>query len=125
MGKTGPKPHEPTPESRARAEELSGLGLPQDMIARRMGIAEMTLKNYYAEELKNGSAKATEAVAATLFQKAIGGDITALIFWMKVRAGWSEKNVVEHNHSHVHKIEREIVEAPKPVIDITPTRSLQ
>jgi hypothetical protein len=45
-----------------------------------------------------GAAKATAAVAQTLFKMASSGQCpAATIFWMKTRAGWRETNVVMHS----------------------------
>ena len=84
--------HRPTPESIRQAEELSGYGLPQDMIARVLGIGERTLQKYYMDALKNGEAHATAKVAQTLFNKAtVHEDLGACIFWLKARAKWRER----------------------------------
>lgn len=95
MGKRGPKAHEPTADQRQIVEMGAALGFTQIEIARRIGIGEDSLRKYYREELDNGAFKATMKVGASLFNKAIGGDTAAQIFWMKTRAGWSEKQKLE------------------------------
>jgi hypothetical protein len=90
---------EPTPEHRRQAETLAGLGLPHKHIARILGCSEPTLRKYLSDELASGDAKATAKVAQNLFQIATSGKskeaVTAGIFWMKVRANWTEKVKVE------------------------------
>lgn len=88
--------HEPTDEMRAKIEALAGYGLPQDMIGRCVGLSESTVKKYYTEEMRVGTAKASAQIAQTLFKKAMAGDTASLIFWTKARMNWSEKHIIEH-----------------------------
>ena len=60
-----------------------------------MGINNDTLKKYYSEELEKGRIEANAAVAGTLYEKAKQGDTPSMLFWLKTRAGWSEKNTTE------------------------------
>ena len=93
---TGRQPHRRTPESRAQAETLSGLGLPLDQIAALMGICDVTLAKYYHAELKVGKARACAAVADTLFNRATKEkDTTAMIWWSKAQMRWTER----HEHT--------------------------
>jgi hypothetical protein len=59
-----------------------------------MKLGSDTLLKYYADELVLGDAKATAKVAQSLFNKAVGGDVASMIFWMKARAKWSERQVL-------------------------------
>tara|TARA_R110002049_G_scaffold281333_1_gene460850 strand:+ start:14143 stop:14532 length:390 start_codon:yes stop_codon:yes gene_type:complete len=88
--------HKPTKAQLGQVEAMAGYGIPQADIARVVGIDLKTLHKHYRHELDVGSAKATAEVAKTLYEQAIGGNIAALIFWMKARAGWSEKFRLEH-----------------------------
>jgi hypothetical protein len=36
-------------------------------------------------------------VAETLFRQAVGGNITAAIWWSKCRMGWRERQEIEHS----------------------------
>ena len=83
--------HRPTAESRAYAEKLGGLGLPQEQIARLLNIDPVTLRKYYADDLERGSSSATANVAGALYRAAMEGNTTAQIFWLKVRAKWRER----------------------------------
>lgn len=85
--------HAPTEESRAMVESLSGFGIPQDEIARLVGIDPKTLRLHYAAEIELGGIKATAKVAQNLFNMACRPTregLQAAIFWLRVRAGWSE-----------------------------------
>lgn len=77
----------------------STIGTPQGTIAQIIGIDDKTLRLYYREELDLATAKANATVGGALFNKAKGGDTTAMIFWMKTRAGWRETHVVDHSSS--------------------------
>src|SRR3954447_25384099 len=83
-------------EDRNQAEMLSGIGLPHRQIAVLIGCDEKTLRKHLGEELQGGDAKETAKVAQCLFSKAMSGDTASMIFWMKVRAGWSERVIQEH-----------------------------
>jgi hypothetical protein len=83
----------PTTQQRRQAETMAGCGIPHADIARAIGVAPMTLRKHYRDELDLGHVKATAKVAANLFRTASGTGpkaVTAAIFWLKCRAGWSE-----------------------------------
>ena len=96
--KTKP-PHKPTDAERQLVQLHSTIGTRQDVIASIVGIDAKTLRKHYREELDNASAKANATVGGALFNKARGGDTTAMIFWMKTRAGWREKQEIDHTSS--------------------------
>lgn len=84
--------HQPTEATRATVEALAGVaGLRQAEVAAYIGITEKTLRRHYRGELDRATVTAVAKVAESLFQKAIGGDVTAMIFWLKARAGWTDK----------------------------------
>ena len=91
-----PSLHEPTPEQRHIVQLHATIGTPQEDIAKVIGIDPKTLRLHYRDELDLASAKANAVVGGALFNKAKAGDTTAMIFWMKTRAGWKETAVVEH-----------------------------
>ena len=82
----------PTDSERKQVEALSGYGLPIDQIGAlvRDGIHIDTLRAHFGTELVSGKAKANGQVGKTLFQKAMGGDTTAMIWWTKSQMRWSE-----------------------------------
>lgn len=87
-----PKPHKPTPQSRERVLNMAIAGFSQDLIRQALKIgSKSTLLKYYRDELTTGSMEATAEVAGHLLDKVRNGDTTAMIFWMKTRAGWREK----------------------------------
>jgi hypothetical protein len=82
----------PTDKERQQVEALSGYGLPIEQIAVlvRDGIHVDTLRAHFQNELISGKAKANGQVGKTLFQKAMGGDTTAMIWWSKTQMRWAE-----------------------------------
>jgi len=75
---------------------MSGFGAPRTDIATHVGFDPRTLLKRFTEELDRGSIEATATVTQSLFHMATqGNNVSAAIFWMKARAGWSEKNRVE------------------------------
>ena len=82
----------PTDAERKQVEAMSGYGLPIEQIAVlvRDGIDADTLRKHFAQELVSGKAKANSGVGRTLFQKAMGGDTAAMIWWSKTQMRWKE-----------------------------------
>ena len=97
-GTGGPMPgagrpeFEPSGAERKQVEALSGYGLPIDQIAVlvRDSIHIDTLRKHFSNELVAGKAKANSGIGRTLFQKAMGGDTTAMIWWSKTQMRWAE-----------------------------------
>ena len=87
--------HEPTAEQRQIVQLHATIGTRQDDIAAIIGIDPKTLRLHYREELDLAAAKANATIGGALFNKARGGDTTAMIFWMKTRAGWKETQKIE------------------------------
>ena len=87
---------QPTDEDRALIEQLAAFGIPVEsmtlFVKDKAGksISEKTLRKHFAKELDQGELKANVKVAQTLFKKAISGDTTSMIFWLKTRARWKE-----------------------------------
>ncbi len=89
-------PHVPSVEFRDNVSLLIAFGLKQEQVSKVLGIAKNTLRKYYKHEIENGSDVLNARVAKQLFEKAMAGDTVSILFWLKCRAGWSEKNVQEH-----------------------------
>ena len=107
-------PHKPTEETLRLARTLSGYGVPQEEIARQIGICEKTLRLHYRGELDAGVAQANAKVAEGLYKKALSDgpqSASAAMFWLKTRAGWKETTTHEVSGEMIHKIERVIVSA--------------
>lgn len=89
--------HKPTDENRRIVKMMSAVGVRHEDIASKLDIDDDTLRKHYRKELNEGRTEANAAVAQTLFQQAKAGNTTAMIFWLKTRAGWKENHVIEHS----------------------------
>ena len=87
---------EPTAEQRNLVENLVAFGIPQSGIVQLVhhadgeAISPATLRRHFRKELDLGLLKANAQIAQTLYRKALAGNDTLLIFWMKTRGGWRE-----------------------------------
>lgn len=90
--------HEPTEASRKQVEALASYGVPQEQIAKVIGISDRTLRTHYADVLATAAIRANSLVAQSLFTKATKGEgsasVTAAIFWLKTRARWRERHEI-------------------------------
>jgi len=80
---------------RKTVEAMAAYGIPHDEIASVVGCVKATLEKHFASELRQAQPKANAKVAETLFQQAISGNTTAMIFWLKCRAGWKDRQAHE------------------------------
>jgi len=76
--------------TRATVIKHANRGVPQLEIAKLLGISPTTLRKHYEDQLQRGEAEAHAAVVGKLFETAMSGNVTALIFWCKTRLGWRE-----------------------------------
>ena len=91
--------HEPTDAQRQIVQLHATIGTPQTVIADILDIDPKTLRKHYRAELDQATAKANATIGGALFNKAKSGDTAAMIFWMKTRAGWREKQEIDHTSS--------------------------
>ena len=94
---SGRKPFVATDAERRQVEALAGVGLPHDQIGAllRDGVCVDVVRDNFAHELKAGKAKASAKIGQTLFNRAIGGETAALIWWTKSQMGWKEKRELD------------------------------
>ena len=104
--KAGQPACKPTDDERKLVEQMTACGIPQESqcLVIRNGIDDKTLRKHFRNELDTAATKANTKVAGTLFNKAMGGDTTALIWWTKTRMKWSEKQEGEHTGDAVWTI---------------------
>ena len=89
------KLHVPTDETRKLAMTLAAVGIRHEDIATKLEISADTLVKHYKRELDNGRVDANAAIGRSLYEQAKTGNTTAMIFWLKTRAGWKQTNVTE------------------------------
>lgn len=88
--------YDPTDEQRRTVRAMAGFGVPQPDIATFLRIDPKTLRKYYRDELDQGVTEANVKVAQSLFNMATKqNNVAAAIFWMKARAGWSERQRIQ------------------------------
>ena len=86
-----------------QVEALAARGLTFEQIADNLGVNVRTLFNRrkqhseFSDAIKRGKAKGIKAVSNALFESATGGNVTAMIFWLKAQALWVETSKVESN----------------------------
>jgi len=102
-----------TKEMCDKAEAYAAQGLTQEQIAMALGIGLSTLYEKqnefteFAEAIKRGKGKGIQTITNRLYEKALEGDNTAMIFYLKNRAGWQDK------------IEKETVIEKRQTIDLS------
>jgi hypothetical protein len=97
----GRRAHRAEPFLKRQVEAMAAYGVPEEKIARVVGIDAKTLRKHYRDELDTGQTKANSKVAESLYRKATGEgpqSVTAAIFWLKTRAQWKETAVSEVIH---------------------------
>lgn len=91
-----------TDEALAIAERCGSLGLTLAMTAKLLGLDAATLRRMKRREarvlraLESGRAKAQLAVGKALYDRAVRGDVPAIVWWERTRANRSERQVLEH-----------------------------
>lgn len=78
-----------------RIRGMAAVGVPQEDIAKTVGLGESKLAELYSEELKTAAIEATANVAGMLYKQCLEGNTTAMIFWLKTRGKWRETADVE------------------------------
>jgi hypothetical protein len=86
---------------------MASYGIPQDAIAKVLGVTGPTLRRHCASELATGAARTITKVADFLYVGIVGSEavppiaddrarVTAAIFFLKTRGGWSETSIHKH-----------------------------
>jgi hypothetical protein len=92
-------PHQPNSQTIELVSLHATIGTPQEVIADILDIDAKTLRKHYRKQLDHRTARANATIGGALFNKAKNGDTTAMIFWMKTRAQWREKQEIDHTSS--------------------------
>ena len=89
------RPFRVTDALREQVRSLAARGVRHEDIAAIIGCDAKTLRKRLRDELDRGMAEANANVTGALFDKAMGGDTVAQIFWLKTRAHWRERKEPE------------------------------
>ena len=92
-----------TEQVMGKAEELASQGLTLGQIATSLGISHQTMnarrKEYFefSEAIKRGQVKGIGKITNALFENAMGGNVTAQIFYLKNRAPeeWKDRQHID------------------------------
>ena len=90
LRKNGRVAIEITDAMRADVRRFAEVGTPYAIIARIMGMSATTLKRRCRAELDAGVEVANARIALTLFETAMSGNTTAMLWWEKTRGGRRE-----------------------------------
>lgn len=84
----GQPPHKPDDDTRQTVCDLSSNGATQPEIAAYLDISDETLRKYYREELDQSRLKKTVKIGKLLYERALGGEFDAQVFWLKTQGRW-------------------------------------
>ena len=85
------RPPKPYKEDQAKiVKSMSMYGVPQEQIASVVGMSVETMNKLYRQQILEGMAAANGQIGQRLFQKAMEGDTSCLIFWAKTRMNFKE-----------------------------------
>lgn len=82
---------------RYTVQVLRACGITHETIAKCLGVALGTLSKHYKSELESAGEAVIAKVAEGVVRRALNGDNTCSIFFLKTRAGWRDApQRVEH-----------------------------
>jgi len=100
--------HVRTEQNAKMVEAMTAYGVTQGDIAAVLGVSLSTIKTHYRDELDTAIAKANSKIAERLYKKALDGDTTSMIFWLKTRARWAETIKQEHSGPEGGPVQHEV-----------------
>ena len=90
----GRPPFVASQEDLHQAEALAGYGMTNNSIAHVLGIPITTFQEHieqFAGVLEKGRALAASRIGQSLYEKAVSGDLGAIVWWEKTRAGRTDR----------------------------------
>ena len=85
----------PSSTQRNEVIMMSTNGIKPHHQAEAIGVSMKVLQKHFKHELAFGKLKANTKVSNSLYQKALEGNVPAMIFWLKSQAGWREADRLE------------------------------
>lgn len=112
------RPSKYDPSIADRVQELALQGKTDEEIAADLDVARSTLALWktrhpeFSDALRAWKDQADDQVEHTLYRKALSGDTTACIFWLKNRRAndWRDKREVEHSGGVKHTYDLDSLE---------------
>jgi hypothetical protein len=109
-----------TKEDRARVQLMSAAGMTQESIAERMEMTGKTLREHFRKELDFGLLEINTLAVGQLVKQIQAGNLGAICFWLKCRAGWRETDRIEHVGGDGGPVEITVNYVRKPKISEDP-----
>jgi hypothetical protein len=110
-----PTPHDPSKSTKNQVSTMVMAGIRQDVIADILDIDAKTLRKYYRKELDTAKSKVITTVASKLYDQCLGGNVPAMVFFLKTQGGWRDSTNINHTSEDgtmtPTKIERVVVDA--------------
>ena len=83
-----------------QVKALAGFGMTMDKIAASLGVSRGTLYNWRNDEriqdaIEQGRAVSEAQVGRSLFNRAVGGEVPAIVWYEKTRTGRSDRMIIE------------------------------
>lgn len=91
-------------------ERLAALGLTEEQIGLALGVSQDTITRRkqdtaeFAEAIKKGKAQGIGHVTNRLREQIDNGNVTAILFFLKCRAGWNEHAEIERRLEDLEKV---------------------
>lgn len=112
------RPSKYDPDHAERVQELALQGKTDEEIAADLNVSRSTLALWkarhpeFSDALRSWKDQADDQVEHTLYRKALSGDTTACIFWLKNRRSldWRDKREVEHSGGVKHTYDLDSLE---------------
>lgn len=82
------QPFEPTNKQREHVETLTGLMVPQETVARIIGIDTKTLRKYFRTELDNGAENTIASLKSVIYSAAEKGSLRAASYLLDRMGVW-------------------------------------
>jgi len=89
------KKYTPSEADKTLVMQMCAVGISQEQVAAVIGVSVDTLIKYYKETLETSKPKAIAKIGGTLYNKALKGDNTCMIFYLKTQGGWRETSTHE------------------------------
>tara|TARA_R100001163_G_scaffold2519_3_gene3925 strand:- start:26876 stop:27247 length:372 start_codon:yes stop_codon:yes gene_type:complete len=93
----GQPPHQPTEEQIEQVKAFVKVGVMGKVIADYLGISEPTFYKHYRKHIDEARCMAHARVGKSLYEKAVSGDTSAMIWYSKAQMRWAEKKEIAHS----------------------------